>query len=229
MKSESIQPTTFKFLKDLSKNNNRDWFNANKEKYLLAQENLTNCINQLITEMNKHDVIENASGKKSLYRIYNDVRFSKDKSPYNPRFAFGLSRASKLRRGSYYVNIKPGNSFLACGFFGPNPADLKLIREQIEANPEQLQKILKSKLVQKNFGELRGDKVTTAPRGFDINHKGIELIRYKQFILRHDFSDEEVLAQDFIKQVNQLFKSARPYLDYMSEILTTNTNGELIV
>jgi len=229
MKSESIQPSTIKFLKDLSKNNNRDWFNAHKEKYLLAQENLTNSINQLILEMNKHDVLENTSGKKSLYRIYNDVRFSKDKSPYNPRFAFGLGRASKLRRGSYYANIKPSNSFLACGFFGPNPDDLKLIREQIAASPEILQKILKSKSIQTNFSELKGDKVTTSPRGFDINHKGIELIRHKQFILRHDFSDKEVLSQDFIKQVNQLFKTARPYLDYMSEILTTNTNGELIV
>jgi uncharacterized protein (TIGR02453 family) len=229
MKSESIQPPTLKFLKDLSKNNNRDWFNAHKEKYLAAQENIANWIDQLILEMNIHDVLENESGKKSLYRIYNDVRFSKDKSPYNPRFAFSLSRATELRRGSYYMNIKPDNSFVAIGFFGPNPADLKLIREQIEASPERIQKTLKSKSIQTNFGELRGDKVATVPRGFEINNKSIELIRLKQFVLRHDFTHEEILSKDFIKQVNLLFKSAKPYLDYMSELLTTNLNGELIV
>lgn len=229
MKSVFIQPSTLKFLKDLSKNNNRDWFNAHKEKYIVAQENIAHCVDQLIFEMNKHDVIENESGKKSLYRIFNDVRFSKDKSPYNPRFAFSLSRATKLRRGSYYVNIQPGHSFLAIGFFGPNPADLKLIREQIAAHPQALQKILKSKSLQTNFGELSGDKVATVPRGFDINAKGIELIRHKQFILRHHFKDEEILSTNFIKQVNLIFKSARPYLDYMSEILTTNLNGESIV
>ncbi|MEI6020045.1 MAG: DUF2461 domain-containing protein [Bacteroidota bacterium] len=226
MKSESIQTYSIQFLKSLAKNNNRDWFNANKEKYLAAQENLAQCVDHLILEMNKHDDIENESGKKSLFRIYNDVRFSKDKAPYNARFAFALSRSTKLRRGSYYLSIKPGNSFLACGFFGPNPSDLKLIRDQIAANPDALQKILKSKSIVKNFGALHGDKVATVPRGFDVNQKGIDLIRHKQFILRHTFNDEEILSKDFLKQVNLLFKSQRPFLDYMSEILSTNINGE---
>ena len=225
----SINPATLKFLKDIAKNNNRDWFNSHKQQYLGAHENMCAFIDQLMVEMNKHDELESASGKKSLYRIYNDVRFSKDKSPYKPRFAFSLSRATKFRRGGYYMNVKPGNSYLACGFFAPNPADLMRIRSDISDNYQEWNKLLKSKGIQSNFGALTGDKVTTAPRGFDINHVAIDLIRHKQFILRHDFTDSEIISGNFLKEVNRIYKSVRPFFDYMSEVLTTNANGEVIV
>lgn len=229
MKSIVIDKSTIKFLKDLSQNNNRDWFNANKSKYLDAYQNICSLADALISEMNKHDVIENESGKKSLYRIYNDVRFSKDKSPYNPRFAFSLQRATKLRRGGYYVNIKPGNCFLACGFFFPNPDDLKRIRMDIERNADQWRKIIKSKSIKDNFGKLIGEQVATVPRGFQKDHPAIDLLRHKQFLFRHDFKDKEVTEENFLKEVSRIFKSVRPYFDYMSEVLTTNLNGELIV
>jgi uncharacterized protein (TIGR02453 family) len=225
----SISLTTLKFLKDLAKNNNRDWFNAHKPSYITAHENMCTFIDALIKEMNKHDELDNVSGKKSMYRIYSDVRFKKDKSPYTPRFAFGLSRATKLKRGGYYVNIKPGNNFMACGFWGPNPADLNRIRTDIMYNYDRWHKLLKSKGIASNFGALMGDKVATAPRGFDINHPAIDLLRHKQFILRHDFTDAEVTAPDFLKEVNKTYKAVRPWLNYMSEVLTTNANGELVV
>jgi len=229
MKNAIIQKSTIKFLKDLSENNNRDWFNDNKPRYLDAHQNMISFVDGLIIEMNKHDVIENESGKKSLYRIYNDVRFSKDKSPYNPRFAFSLQRATKLRRGGYYLNIKPGNCFLACGFFFPNPDDLKRIRMDIERNADKWNKLLKSKSIRDNFGTLSGEKVLTAPKGFSKDHPAIDLLRHKQFLFRHDFKDKEITSEDFLKEVNRIFKSIRPYFNYMSEVLTTNLNGELIV
>lgn len=229
MNSVIIQPSTFKFLKDLAKNNNRDWFNKHKDVYLAAHLNMCDWVDALLAEMNKHDVLDNVSGRKSLYRIYNDVRFSKDKSPYNARFAFSMRRATKFRRGGYYMNIKPGDTYIACGFFAPNPEDLKRIRVDIEANYEDWNKLLKSKKLYATFGDLSGDKVATAPRGFDKNHEGIHLIRHKQFILRHDFSDEEVLSPDFVKNANAVFKSVRPFFDYMSDILTTDANGELTI
>ncbi|MDB5281814.1 MAG: hypothetical protein JWO06_889 [Bacteroidota bacterium] len=225
----SVSPATLKFLKDLSKNNDRDWFNAHKQRYLDAQENMVAFVDRLIIEMNKHDELNDVSGKKSLYRIYKDVRFSKDKSPYNPRFAFSLQRATKLKRGGYYMNIKPGGSFLGCGFFSPNPADLNRIRLDIADNYQQWNKILKSKNIKANFGTLSGETVNTAPRGFDINHPAIELLRHKQFILRHYFTDAEVTSPNFLKEVNAIYKSVRPFFNYMSEVLTTNLNGELIV
>ncbi|MES2837834.1 MAG: DUF2461 domain-containing protein [Bacteroidota bacterium] len=225
----AIQKSTFQFLKEIAKNNNREWFNEHKTAYTTAQENMAAFVDVLIAEMNKHDELETVSGKKSLYRIYNDVRFSKDKSPYNARFAFGLKRATKFKRGGYYTHIQPGNSFLACGFFAPNADDLKRIREDIAANYKDWNKILNGKKLKENFGVLQGDTVATAPRGFDKNQAGIELIRHKQFILRHNFTDAEVLSPNFVKDVNAIFKSVRPFFDYMSDVLTTDANGVLNV
>ncbi|MFT5251467.1 MAG: hypothetical protein ACI87N_000448 [Flavobacteriales bacterium] len=134
MKYSTITPSSINFLKNLDKNNNKDWFSANKKISLESQTNMTVFVDQLILLMNHHDVIENTSGKKSLYRIYNDIRFNTNKLPYKPRFAFSLQRATAQRRGGYYVNIKPGNTFLASGFFNPNPAEVKRIRKDIELN-----------------------------------------------------------------------------------------------
>jgi uncharacterized protein (TIGR02453 family) len=229
MTQTQISKSSLQFLKLLAENNNRDWFNQHKTDYLNAQKNLSDFVDGLINEMNHHDVIESTSGKKSLFRIYNDVRFSKDKSPYNARFAFNLQRASKLRRGGYYMNIKPGNSFLACGFFAPNPEDLKRIRVDIEHNYKEWNKLLNKKSIKQNFGAMRGDKVLTSPKGFSIEHPAIDLLRHKQFIFRHDFKDKELTAENFLEKVNGLYKSIRPFFDYMSEVLTTNPNGELLI
>lgn len=227
MEESPIASSSITFLNDLTINNNRDWFAENKERYVAVQSNIVAFADQLITLMNTHDAIENVSGKKSLYRIYNDVRFSKDKSPYKPRFALGLQRATKLKRGGYYLNIQPGNNFLAAGFFSPNPEDLKRIRKDIELNFVAWRKILNSKLIKDNFVELAGNKVPTSPRGFSKDHEAIDLIRHKQFILRHDFTDQEVLDPQFIYKVNELFKSVRPFFDYMSTVLTTDLNGQI--
>jgi uncharacterized protein (TIGR02453 family) len=225
----SIQPSTLRFLKDLAKNNNRAWFTDHKDQYLAAQSNMMAFIDQLILMMNKHDELETESGKKSLFRIYNDVRFSKDKLPYNPRFAFSLKRATKLKRGGYYMNIKPGNCFLACGFFAPNADDLKRIRQDIDYNYPEWNSILQSKSIKSTFGALQGDTVLTAPRGYTTDHEAIALLRHKQFIVRHHFTDDEVISPDFLKQVNTMYKNVRPYFDYMSSVLTTDANGELLV
>lgn len=229
MKESTILPSSITFLQNLNTTNTRDWFADNKEWYLQAQSNMIAFVDELIQLMNEHDAIENISGKKSLYRIYNDVRFSKDKSPYKPRFAFSLKRSTSSKRGGYYMNIEPGNSYLACGFFSPNPADLKRIRKDIELNPDEWQTILKSKSITDNFAELTGHKVPTFPKGFTKDHEAIDLIRHKQFILRHDFTDKEILQPGFVEKVNAVFQSVRPFFDYLSSVLTTDLNGEVIL
>jgi uncharacterized protein (TIGR02453 family) len=229
MTIETIDKSTLKFLTDIAANNNRDWFQTNKQFYLEAQQNMHSFIEGLILEINKHDQLENRSAKKSLYRIYSDMRFSKDKLPYHSKFDFNLKRFGKQRRGGYYMNIKPGNSYLACGFFAPNPEDLKRIRLDITANHSQWNALLQSKDIQSNFGDLQGNSVLTTPRGFQKDHVAIELIRHKQFFLRHDFTDQEVLSDDFLAKVNSIYKSVMPFFDYMSELLTTDSNGETIV
>src|SRR5437868_5119314 len=132
-----IEKTSMDFLKTLSKNNNREWFAANKERYADARANVESFADALVFEMNKHDKIETPSGKKSLFRIYRDVRFSKDKTPYNTHWSGGFKRATKKLRGGYYFHIKPGDSFLAGGFWGPEPNDMKKIRQDIESNYDE--------------------------------------------------------------------------------------------
>lgn len=218
-----INKSTFKFLLDLKKNNNREWFEKNKEsRYKLAHEDMIQFMDGVITEMSKVDNIEPMSGKKSLFRIYRDVRFSKNKSPYKPFFGGRMRRATNWLRGGYYIHIEPENSFIAGGFFNPNSEDLKLIREDIAHDAKPLREILSDVDFSKIWGTFEGDAVKTSPRGFDSDHPDIDLIRFKQFHLSHHFSDEEVLSEDFIFEIVKSFLVIRPYFDYMSELLTRN-------
>lgn len=226
--SHAIQKSTFDFLKKLSLNNNREWFNANKDRYEAAKLDAEAFMDALISKMNSHDRLENVSGRKSLYRIYNDVRFSKDKSPYNPRFAGYLRRSKPELRGGYYIWIRPGASMVGCGFAYPDGEDLLRIRQDISSNYSDWKRLLKSKTLLKNFGAMLGDKVKTAPRGFSPDDPAIELLRYKQFWFEKQFSDREVLSQDFVQQVNSTYKSIRPFFDYMTDVLGTDLNGESI-
>ena len=226
---EVIEKFTIQFLKNLSKNNNRDWFGKNKDYYLKARENVIYFVDALISKMNIHDRIQTESGKKSIYRIYNDVRFSKDKTPYNPRFAGSLKRFKPDLRGGYYFWIAPGNSRIGCGFSYPNPDDLKRIRLDIERNYKNWNKLLQAKTLKNTFGEMQGDTVRTAPNGFPKDHPAIGLLRYKQFWFEHHFSDKEVLAPDFLLQMNDSYRVIRPFFDYLSHVLTTDLNGESII
>ncbi len=223
--SAVIEKSTLTFLKDLSKNNNREWFNTNKDRYLASYENINSFADVLLLEMRKHDHIDTVSGKKSLMRIYRDTRFSNDKTPYKTYFGGGFRRATKKLRGGYYFQIGPGKSLAAGGFFNPNPDDLFSIRTDMTYNFDEWQKLLKNKTLRKSFTELKGDKIITSPKGFTKENPAIELIRYKQFYFEKEFSDKEVLDKYFIKELNQTFKNLRPYFDYMSEVLTTDANG----
>ncbi|MBL0744276.1 DUF2461 domain-containing protein [Chryseolinea lacunae] len=221
-----IHKSTFDFLKKLAANNNREWFQQNKHHFEKAKENTEQVMDALIAKMNVHDQLETPSGKKSLYRIYNDVRFAKDKSPYSPRFAGYLRRVKPFLRGGYYIWIKPGATRVACGFAYPNPSDLKRIREDMAMNLADWKKLLRTKSIVNTFGSMTGEQVKTTPRGFDASDPSIALLRYKQYWFERTFTDREALAHDFLKTVNQTFKSIRPFFDYVSDVLTTDGNGE---
>lgn len=223
--SNLIEKSTFDFLKKLSRNNNRDWFNRNEDQYLATHENMIAFAGALLKEMNKHDYLETQSGKDCLFRIYNDVRFSKDKTPYKTYWSGSFKRATKKLRGGYYFMIGPGESMAAGGFFSPDSKDLLRIRQDIDMNFSGWKKMLASKVIHKTFGELKGDKVATSPKGFSKGNPAIALLRYKHFYFSRKFTDQEVLSKNFLKELNQTFKNLRPYFDYMSEVLTTDGNG----
>ena len=220
---------TFDFLKKLNKNNNREWFSSHKSLYEHSYEEIVDFAGELINEMNNHDTIETASAKKSLFRIYRDVRFSKDKTPYKNYWSGRLKRATSALRGGYYYHIQPGNSFVMGGFFGPNAGDLLHIRKQIDLDSDPFREIIESSQFRKNFGELLGSRLKTAPKGFERDHPDIDLLQLKQFMVKHIFNDEEVLNHRFPLTMAIAFQQMRPFFDYMSEILTTDLNGQPLI
>ncbi|MDG1038407.1 MAG: DUF2461 domain-containing protein [Polaribacter sp.] len=222
-----FEKTSFQFLNNFKKNNNRDWFASHKEDYLRAQQNVKNIFEEIHINLQKHDEIE----KSKMMRIYRDVRFSKDKTPYKPHFANSFSRLGKELRGGYFLRIRPGESFLAGGFWEPNKEDLFRIRKEIEIDASEIKDILNDKNYKKHFGgEFKSlSELKTAPRGFDKEHPDVNLLRKKGFIASKKFTDAEVLSLSFIDSVDESFKALRPFFNLFSDILTTNLNGESIV
>lgn len=224
-----IRKASLEFLEQLPANNNREWFAAHKADYADSLGNITAFAGALIAHINTHDEIETASGKQSLFRIYKDVRFSKEKTPYNDYWSGAFRRATKRRRGGYYFHIQPGGSFVAGGFWGPAPQDLQRIRQDIDHNHAEWYEVLAGKKLIDTFAGLMGDQVKSAPRGYHRDHPAISLLRYKQFLLRHNFTDAEVLAPGFAKHASDTFLAMRPFLDLMSGILTTDANGVSLI
>ena len=217
-----IQKSTVAYLKKLNDNNNRDWFKANKDAYDVAHQNAKDFLADMVTALGTIDSIE----KHKLFRIYRDVRFSKDKTPYNPSFRMSFTREKPYLRGGYYLMIGPTEGYIAAGFFKPEPKDLKLIRGNIDLDAKPLRKIMKAKKFQDTFGGFEGEQVKSAPKGYDKTHPDIDLLKYKSFYVNKKYPKKEMLDKGFIKQVIKDYKVIRPYFDYMSEILGHNLNGE---
>jgi uncharacterized protein (TIGR02453 family) len=222
---QTVKKETLSFLKDLSENNNREWFTENKERYELAKENIKAFAGALMEKMQQHDHIE---GMK-VFRIYRDVRFSKDKTPYKNNIGCSFTRATEKLRGGLYLNIEPGNTFVGGGFWNPNAQDLKRIRNEFVLNAQPFKKIIHSKSFKDNFGTLAGEELKTAPKGYDKEHPDIDLIRKKQFLISRSFTEKEVISDNFLAECNEAFRAMRPFFDFMSETLTTNENGESII
>ncbi|MGB5205657.1 DUF2461 domain-containing protein [Eudoraea sp.] len=220
-----ITKDTLRFLNELKINNNREWFEQNKSEFKSLETGVKGFYNSLMDKMKEHDEIE----KLKMFRIYRDVRFSKDKTPYKSHFAGSFSRAGAKLRGGYYLQIRPGGSFMAAGFWEPNKEDLLRIRKELELDATALRELINKPSFKNTWGELVGDEVKTAPKGFSKDDPNIDLIRKKAFIFVRNFTDKEVLNKDFMVEVNKSFKEIRPYFNLMSEILTTNLNGESLL
>ena len=221
-----FQKNSFQFLKDLQKNNNRDWFTEHKPTFVEIQKQVKELFLEMQANLEKHDDID----KMKIYRIYRDVRFSKDKTPYNPRLAMSFSRLGKHLRGGYFLQIKPGESFLGGGFWQPEKEDLLRIRKEIEQDATEFRDILEDKDYIKYFGgQFEGDELKSAPRGFDKEHKDIDLLRKKGFIAIRTFTEAEVLSPNFLEELDDSFKALRPFFNLFSDVLTTNLNGESLI
>lgn len=223
---QSIPEEALEFLKRLQKNNNRDWFNEHKSEFKALEDQMKDFYAQIALGLHNTDDIQ----QTKAYRIYRDIRFSKDKTPYKKHFSAIFIRRKPALRGSYYVHIEPGNnSRIGAGFWKPTKEDLNRVRKEWEIDAKEIREILDNKTFKKHWGTLLGEQLKTAPMGFNREHPTIDLINYKQWIVQKKFTDEEVLSKDFSETVIAYFEELRPFFDYMSITLTTNLNGESIL
>lgn len=221
----TIPKSTFSFLKKLKKNNQRDWMTDHKQEYLASEKALKIVYKEIEAGLNITDEIE----KLKVFRIHRDVRFSKNKTPYNVHRSANYSRAGAHRRGSYYLRIEPnGNSLIGGGFYAPEPKDLKRIRQEFQMDAQEIKTLLNTPSFNEVYGSefVQRDALKTAPRGFDKDDQNIDLIRLKSFFFLKTFTDEEVIAPDFVESVVAYYQLLRPFFDYMSEVLTTDLNGQ---
>ncbi|OUR91972.1 TIGR02453 family protein [Flavobacteriales bacterium 34_180_T64] len=226
MSVPTISPVVFDFFKRLEKNNNRDWFNDHKKEFKTIESEVKQIYSNLNDTLNAHDDVD---GFK-MFRIYRDVRFSKNKLPYKTHFGGSFHRKKPEFRGGYYLHIQPNNeSFIATGFWEPNKDDLLRIRREFEMDDSEIRSIINNKKFKAIWGEFVGDELKTAPRDFDKTHPAIDLIKKKQYIFTKKYTDTQVVAAGFLNDVDTAFLAIRPYFDYMSDVLTTNLNGESII
>ena len=222
---QAIPKNTISFLKELKLNNNREWFNENKDQFNTIQSQVKIFAQEVNDSLNVSDNIE----KIKIFRIYRDLRFSKDKTPYKKNIGMAFHRAKPELRGGYYLEISADESFIAVGFWNPNKEDLLRIRKEIEIDGQEFKRIINQKKIKEIWGDLKGDEVKTSPKGFTSDHEYIDLIKKKQFIFIKKLKEKDILDEKFQNELVNYFESIRPFFDYMSEVLTTNLDGESII
>lgn len=214
---------TLDFLKKLSRNNNREWFEKNKEVFLQVKDDFEGFVGDLLHQMIVHDeTLAGLDHKKLTFRIYRDIRFSKDKTPYKTFLSAGLSASGKgTGRPGYYFQIEPGNkSMVAAGLYLPSAENLAKIRQEIDYNGERFAEILAEKKFKRIFGHLWDeDKLKTMPKGYAKDHPHIEYLKLKSFMATHSFSDAQVLHKTFLKLLVESMKTAKPLNDFLTEAL----------
>lgn len=206
------------FLHDLRSNNNRDWFNENRSRYTHAKKEFESFINTLIPAIKKIDNgVDVTTSKECMFRIFRDVRFSKNKEPYKNNFgAFIAKGGKKSSYAGYYVHFEPENSFLGGGIYMPQPIFLKAIRTEIVEKTQEYKKILNSKSFKNTFGEIFGEKLKTAPRGFAKDFPDLELIKHKHFAVSHEVENTFWFDANIIDSIIEIFKTQMKFNNYLN-------------
>lgn len=218
-----INKETLKFLSGLKSNNNKPWFDANRDKYASAKENFLQFTTELIAKISAFDAgVKDLDPKKTIFRINRDIRFSKDKSPYKSNMGASINHGGKkIMSAGYYLHIEPGNkSFAAAGSYQPDPEKLAAIRQEIDYNFSEFQKILKATSFKKYFDGLDEiEKLKTSPKGYSDENPAIDFLKHKHFIVSRNFTDKEVLSPEFLKNLVNCFKSADKFLQFLNRAL----------
>jgi len=201
------------FLSGLKENNTREWFQENKASYDRARGIFESFVNELIPKIREIDpMVDMITAKDCVFRIYRDVRFSHDKSPYKPNMGAFISRGGKnSTMAGYYIHVEPGTCFLAGGMYMPQPDILKRIRDEIFYQPDEFKKIISSKAFTSYYnGFMEEDKLKKPPKGYPADFPDIDLLKYKSYAVMHKVDDQLVVSDEYMKYAIKAFQALYP-------------------
>ncbi|TGK79179.1 DUF2461 domain-containing protein [Leptospira noumeaensis] len=217
-----ISKTIFNYLSELKLNNNRNWFIENKDRFTEIQSELVSLTGYFLSEIEKFDKnLKGVDPKSCIFRIYKDVRFSKDKSPYKTHFGIFMRGGNRKIEGTgYYLHIEPGESLLGGGCYMPDPKSLFKIRERIVSDTKSFRKILDNKKFVQNFGTtFYADKLKTAPKGFAKDHPALDFLKYKGFAVGKKIKNSDLTSNHFMDDAIQSFRTIYPLNQFLEEAM----------
>jgi len=214
-----LQQATLTFLHDLSINNNKTWFDEHRTAYVAAKEDVESLVTELLDGLSLQDAFfKEQKAKECIMRIFRDVRFSKDKTPYKSNFGIGFSKGGrKSPLAGYYLHIQPGGkSFAAGGMWQPEAPMLKAVRQEIDYNLNEFTGIIQAKPFKKLFKELEGDRLKKVPQGYAEDNPALEYLKMKSFIVSANLQDAEITQKGFSKKVIDAFAIMKPFIDFLN-------------
>lgn len=211
---------TLAFLRDLKAHNDREWFTANRERYDTARAAFEDVVDDVILAYNEVEPVHGLQTKDCVYRIYRDVRFSGDKSPYKTAMSASIGPGGrKSQRLNLYVHIEPEGCFVATGLYAPTPEQIKRVRAAIAEDARPLRAVLNAKDFKKHFGALSGERLKSAPRGYAADHPDADLLAYKQYLAIRNLPEDLVLGPKLVPQLIASAHALRPFCDYFNRLL----------
>ncbi len=214
-----LQTTTISFLEKLAKNNHKPWFDKHHDEYVAAKEDFEAFAGDILKSLADTDpVFKEQKAKDCVMRIYRDVRFSKDKTPYKTNFGAGFSKGGRKFTGAgYYLHIEPGDkSFAGGGIWMPEPPLLKAVRQEIDYNLQDFTNIIEDKKFKKFFKKIEGDQLKKPPQGYEADNPAVELLKMKSYVVSHNFTDEDITGKNFVKKVAEVYTSMKPFVDFLN-------------
>ncbi len=217
-----IQKLTLEFLTDLKKNNTKEWFDSNRKKYEAVKEDVYATVEKLIAAIGSYDAdIALLQLKECVFRINRDIRFAKDKTPYKTNIAGYFAKGGKKSNAAgFYMHIEPGKSFLASGCWWPEAPLLAKIRQEVDYNFKNFKKIINTKKFKETFGSIdTKDTLQRPPKGYDDENPAIDFLKLKSFVVTKTLTDTELQSKDLVKNIADIFKTAKPMTDFLNEAL----------
>jgi uncharacterized protein (TIGR02453 family) len=218
-----LQKSTLDFLKKLKKNNNKPWMDENRDIYLSAKADFETFGQGLINQIIAFDAsVDGIKVKDCTFRINRDVRFSKNKDPYKPNMGINIKiHGKKSKFAGYYLHVEPGACFIAAGCYGPDPDVLKKIRQEIDYNTSQFEKILKQSAFKKTFpnGLLKEGALVNVPKGYEKDCPAADYLKLKHYIVTASITDDLLLSPSGVKQIIKQIQTTKPFIDFINACL----------